>query len=486
MTAPGDTAVVTATRPRPIWKPSWVLAFGLVVFLFLIGTSNSRLLADSDTQWHIAIGRWILEHGAVPTVDSQSHTFLGKPWIAKEWLSQVALALVYRAAGWIGVIVLASGAIAVTFALLLRLLLHDLSTRAALTLTVAAFAMSAPHFLARPHVLAFPFVLLWTAGLVHAVEERRAPSWRLLPVLLAWANLHGGFTLGLALVAGFAIDAIVDAPSNTRRSTTLAWTTFILAAAFTACLTPYGPESIVVTLRILDLGEALPAIREWQPPDFRTQPVQELLLLGGLYGLVAIRLKVPLVRLLIVFGLLHLYLKHARNAELLATLAPLMLAPLLARQWPALGRTAPAQTAGPIANVIGILAAAFLGIGLARAAAPTPPANVLPGAALAFADQAGLTGHVFNDYDFGGALILRGIPTFIDGRGELYGGSFIKRYADAIQLRDGVQLDRMLDDYGIQWTLLRRNRPANHLLARLPGWTRVYGDDTVAIFRRQP
>ena len=34
------------------------------------------------------------------------------------------------------------------------------------------------------------------------------------------------------------------------------------------------------------------------------------------------RLKLPLLRLLIVLGLLHLYLRYARNAELLAMLAP--------------------------------------------------------------------------------------------------------------------------------------------------------------------
>jgi hypothetical protein len=481
--------MMTALPPRmpTALMPSAALAFGILVFVLVIGVTGQHLLADPDTQWHIAVGRWILEHGRVPTVDSHSQTFLGKPWIAKEWLSQVILALAYAAAGWNGVAVLAAGAVAITFSLMLRLLLRDLALLPALILAIAAIAMSSSHFLARPHVLAFPFMLLWTAGLVRAVEEKRTPSWRLLGALLAWANLHGGFTLGLVLVAAFALEAGVASPAGAvRRRTATAWTKFGVAATVTACLTPYGPESMLVTVRVLTLGEMLPAISEWQSPNFNKVPFHELLLLAGLFGLVAARVRVPLVRLLIVFGLLHLFLSHARNAELLATLAPLALAPCIARQWTVLGRTGPPPVARRATIGFSILAAALVGLGLARATAVTPPPGVLPAAALAFAQQSGVQGPVFNDYNFGGALILRGIPTFIDGRGELYGATFAKRYLAALYLRDGAQLGELLDEYGIQWTLLTNDRPANRVLERLPGWRRVYRDEIATAFERIP
>jgi 4-amino-4-deoxy-L-arabinose transferase-like glycosyltransferase len=172
---------------------------GVLVFIVLVNAGGMPLLADPDSQWHVAIGKWIVTNGAVPTVDSHSHTFLGKPWIAKEWLSQVAFAAAFGVGGWAGVVVLAAAAIAAAFALLLRLLLRDLAPLPALVLALAAAAMWAPQFLARPHVLALPFTLLWVAGLVQAVEHRRAPQPVLLLAMLMWANLHGGFTLGLLL-----------------------------------------------------------------------------------------------------------------------------------------------------------------------------------------------------------------------------------------------------------------------------------------------
>ena len=49
--------------------------------------------------------------------------------------------------------------------------------------------------------------------------------------------------------------------------------------------------------------------------------------------------------------------------------------------------------------------------------------------------DAGLKGRVLNYYNYGGDLIGAGIPTFIDGRGELYGRDFIGAYVNAVNLR---------------------------------------------------
>jgi hypothetical protein len=479
-------------RPRSAWALSAPLILGLGLFAFLVN-ANALLLSDPDSHWHIALGNWILTHGSVPTTDTFSFTFAGQPWIAKEWLSQLALAGAFNLGGWAGVTVLCAGAIAVTFALLLRLLLADLKLLPALMFTAVALVMMAPHLLARPHVLAFPLILLWVAGLVRAVEQRRAPEPVLLLVMLLWANMHGGFTLGLMLAGALALDAVVGArEASERRTLFVAWAKFGVAALLVACITPYGPESILVTLRIFGLGEALSTIAEWRSPDFQKQPLQEVVLLLAVYLALSRGLRLPLIRLLIVIGLLHLFLRYARNAELLATLAPLMIAPLLARQFPSIGTgrqakgpfTALARPAGPLAMVFclgvgGLLAGLLIGRG-----GIAPPSINAPVAALAYAQEAGLKGRVLNHYNYGGFLIGAGVPTYIDGRGELYGGEFIKRYADAVNLRAEEPFERLLERERIDWTLLPKDQPANQLLMQLPGWRRAYGDDTAVIFVR--
>ena len=210
-------SVASSLHRRSIWAPSLPLVIGLVVFIALNRSNGLPLLADPDTQWHVTVGQWILAHGTVPTIDSYSFTAAGQPWIAKEWLAQVLMALAYMAGGWGGVTALGALGFAVTAALMLRLLLRDLRPLPALLLVAMALIMTAPHFLARPFVLAFPCLLLWTVGLVRAVEERRAPSPWLLLCMLLWANLHGGFTFGLLLAGAFALDALVG-PSGARCS----------------------------------------------------------------------------------------------------------------------------------------------------------------------------------------------------------------------------------------------------------------------------
>ena len=290
----------------------------------LANVSGQPLLADPDSHWHVAVGRWILEHGSVPYTDAYSYTFTGRPWIAKEWLSQVLMALAFSAGGWGGVVALSAGAFAVTSAVLLRLLMQDLRPLPALLFTAAAFTMMASHFLARPFAFALPFMLLWVAGLVRAVEERRAPRPVLLAAMLAWANLHGGFTLGLMLCGPFALEALLNGRDVAeRKQAFMDWLKFGVAAVLVSCITPYGIGSLLVTFQIFGLGDALNLISEWKSPDFQTRPLQEAILLIGLYIVLARGVKLPLIRVLIVVGLMHMLLRYARNAELLATLAPL-------------------------------------------------------------------------------------------------------------------------------------------------------------------
>lgn len=489
-----------ADTARSPWALSWPMVLGLVVFVSLLNGDGVPLLADPDSHWHVAIGKWIVANLTVPTVDSHSHTFAGQPWIAKEWLSQTLLATAYEIGGWGAVAALAAAALAVTFAVMMRLLQRYLSPLPAGLFTIAAIVMTAPHFLARPHVLAFPFMLIWVAGLVRAVEERRAPGPLLLLAMLAWANLHGGFTLGILLAGAFALEALVTArDGQERRYLFIEWLKFGVATVLVACVTPYGPESILVTVRIFELGDALKMISEWKSPDFQSQPMQELILLVGLYLAFSRGLRLPFVRLLIVLGLLHLFLKYARNAELLAMLAPLAIAPVLAASWPKLRPNYETLTgsvwrnrlidlgrpAGRNAIALCLLLGVVFAGGMTRYAGIRPPESTTPAAAFDFIREANLQGRVFNHYGYGGFLIHAGIPTFIDGRGELYGGEFIKRYVEAVHLRGEASLGEMLDQYKVEWTFLLKDQPANKLLAEMPGWKLAYTDDAATIYVRR-
>jgi hypothetical protein len=459
--------------------PAWVwLGAGLYVGLLF---ASGGLLNDSDTYWQIAVGRWILDHGALPRVDVYSFSMPGEAWISSSWLAQVLYAAGYNMAGWAGPVVLAAGGIAATFALLACLLQRRLPSTCALLVALAAVVLSTPHFLARPHVLAMPFMLAWAHGLMTASERREPPSFWLLPLIALWANLHGGFVFGLVLAGAFAIDAAWNAEPARRKPLALRWATFGLAALGACCLTPYGWESILASRRILDLGELLRLISEWAPADFSKPSSFEFAILaligGALYH--GIRLSPP--RIALVLGLLHMALSHGRNLEVFALLLPLVVLNPVAQQLglrpDRSGRVAPASAA--------MLAAALVISTWAVVAhrVYAPPANQSPAAAVE-AIKAHHLQRVFNDRAFGGYLIWRQMPVFIDGRAELYGEKFTMAYYNAVELKDIGMLLGLLDRYGIDGLLLQPGVPAIGLLDHLGGWRRIHVDDAAIVYVR--
>src|SRR6476659_922325 len=92
------------------------IATKLLLVILLFGTplalaSIPRVFRDGDTSWHLAVGRWMFEHGAIPRVDVFSLTAAGKPWVAMEWLSDLIFAGAYWAAGYAGVAAIVAAAL---------------------------------------------------------------------------------------------------------------------------------------------------------------------------------------------------------------------------------------------------------------------------------------------------------------------------------------------------------------------------------------
>lgn len=472
-----------AAAPLRGLLPLWV---GLAVYVLLLAAGNA-LLNDPDTLWQITVGQWILDHHTVPIIDVYSFTMRGAPWISTEWLAQVMYAAAYDRVGWAGPVMLAALSIAATFALFTRYLAARLSGTATLVFASAALALMAPHLLARPHVLAMLPMVLWIGGLITAADRREAPSFRLLPWMALWANLHGSFVFGLMMVGPIGLDAVLTAERSARKALVMRWAVFGSAALLASFCTPYGWDVLLASAKILDLGAALPLIVEWRPQDFGHVGVFELCLLLGVGLLLYRGVKLPPMRVMMLLGLLHMALSHSRGADILALVAPLVVAAPLASQIGAAELSA-AEGMAPRSRVLlaclcaVILAGTALLVSL-HSYAPNPRAA--PAAAVAVLKKLKVT-RVFNDYDFGGYLIASGIAPFIDGRTELYGEKFFVDYSAASDLKDPDKLFHLLDRYRIQATLLRTQSPANKLLDHVDGWQTVYSDNIATIHVRKP
>jgi len=481
--------VVTARA----WQISLPLILGLLAYVY--GLSQGRgMLLDGDTLSHIVAGRWMLEHGVVPTQDPFSHTMRGAPWTAHEWLAQVVLAASYAAGGFNSVVALTAAAFAVTVAIFSRVLLRFLEPIYVLLFVILAAVMTSGHLLARPHILALPFLVAWMCELVRARSAGESPQLFMLALMTVWANLHGGFTLGLLLAGLFAVEAVIEAPAGARRAAARSWGLFLVLAFAFALLTPHGLDGILFTWHMLtNLDFTLSRVGEWRSPDFHQPQPLELWLLAALGFALMRGVRFPPVRVAIVLLLAHLALKHIRNVELLGLLGPLALAPAFAahrnqahseeRQLDTLDRafqklSAPAGRGAIVVTLLALVLVTGL-VDRMRTLEPMGPAKAVQAARAAH-----LSGPVFNAYSWGGYLMFIGIPPFIDGRADMYGDAHVKEFIEATAPTSADTLHKVLDKYHVTWTLLDSTSLAIPLLDLSPDWRRVYADEQAVVHAR--
>jgi len=465
--------MTTALERRNDERARFLVLWVIPIVVGALTAFARPILNDGDTFWHIAAGRWMIAHAAVPPTDPFSFTFVGRPWITHEWLTEVMMAGAFLAGGWAGVMLLTGLSMGALTALLGGWLLRWLSPLSAIVALALGLGCIAPGLLARPHLIVLPVIALWTIELLTARAENRAPSIWLIPLMGLWANLHGSFVVGAALLAAFALETLLDV-KRWRRATLLGWAVVLVGAGLATLATPHGLAGLAFPLQVLNM-RTLPAITEWRGPNFLKLEPLEIALLAGLFVLFWRGAKLTAVRALIVLGLVHMSLQHVRQEVLLGAIAPLIVAEPVGRS---LGAAGPKAISWSLPKAQATLGAALFGLAIAarllipevRVDGPTAPIT-----ALAHVPPDLRRAPVLNDYDFGGYLIFAGVKPFIDGRADMYGDAFVAN-DDLIQRGDAGAAVAAIDRYHIRWALLRPDRPLVSVLERTPGWETAYKD----------
>src|ERR1039458_1815626 len=165
----------------------FVLSAVVLLYALLAGL---RTVWDFDLPWQLATGRWISQHRGIPSVDVFSYTAQGQPWIypVGSGLFFYAAFLLggYSLLSWVG-----AAACAGTLALLLR-------RGNIFSAAVALFAV--PQIAARTTPRADMFTLVLFAAFLSLLWEQHetgsARLWLLPMLMVAWVNLHLGFSSG--------------------------------------------------------------------------------------------------------------------------------------------------------------------------------------------------------------------------------------------------------------------------------------------------
>lgn len=486
-----DLAAARSSKPAvrgPLIRPDrypfldklLVAVFVLAVPVFL--GSNWTVFRDGDVSWHVAAGRWIVEHGRVPSVDPFSFTMAGKPWVAFEWGAEVIYWLAYRAAGFAGLAAVVAAALMALFSILFAYLRPRAGPVALLGAFVVTTVILMPFILARPHVLSWPFLAAWSALLFHYRDQKLVPPLGLALLVFVWANVHGSYFAGFIVAAAVALDAVIEAGWN--RQVIARWFMFGLASLLASLLNANGIAGLLHPLTISGMS-TLPSIAEWGPSSPRSTPFFYFALLTVSGALLWARPKLRAGEILLLLVTLAMALFHIRHQSVFVIIAALIVTPKLAHPV-ARDAVPPFGSVKAARNWVtgaAIVAAIIL---VVRAAIPIVPRET-------FSNPRGLIAHVpaefrsepvLNEYGMGGPLILAGIRPYIDGRADMYGDDFHRDYRNMTG-GDWDAFERAVQKYEIRWTMLRNGGRLVHELDRSADWCRVYSDHVGVIHVRR-
>jgi hypothetical protein len=533
---------------RALSRHGWLLL--LVPVLALTVALTAGYLWNEDFWWYLSSGRVVLEHGGLPDVDPILYTSApsggeapggGTGWVYHSWLWTVLVAGL-DALGGLGLVVLFHALVATTIVTLIytsaRVDRYGLVNALAAVLFLAA---AGPRLCGKAELATWLMLVLFFLVL----DRRERFTWKegvgLAALQVLWANLHGGFPLGIFVALCYAAggwaqerfhrgtesrEAGADAHSPSRWPPL--WYPAVLFAVsvadprlFLERLRPFGLALDSPTSQPLGTS-GTPLILEWRSPfspnlDDPTARWLFFAALGlGLVGFARARLR-SLPRLLFFAGLAVLAATAVRHNTLLALAAALVTVANLSdaragrgaeagaatrgkkRQRPrrdrrgALGRRAYPVACGVVG--IGLLAAAGLlwigrdGFdgGQPRGFFAVKPSLASPDA-VRYVREQGLPGPIFNDYVLGaylGAELYPDRQVFIDSRvlDPTLVESYTRMIGSATAWRDAETR------YGFRTVILghysKSVRSALGVtLLRDPRWRLVYAGPLAVVFAR--
>jgi hypothetical protein len=363
------------------------------------------------------------------------------------------------------------------------------------------------HFSARPHTFAYLLMVVWLIALLNGFDKDKPALPRLYvtaPLMVLWANLHGSFTFGLLLLYIFAAFCLwrgwIERDLAECRRIVLS----VAVVSLCTLATPYFALPFTMTSTLLGNSLITSHIIEWLPPNFQLHRDWLIYFLVIVVAVPAFGVRLNGPRLVVLVTLTILALSYNRGMFTFLLLAPLVIAVPMAKSVRYFGRQDPIdqdqidQDAAPADPVVGFLARrsrpvliscvmVFVAVQIVAGWRPIAPDQAIsPAAAIDHVRRTGITGNVFNDYNFGGFLIAEGIPTFIDGRAELFSKADLFRdFFGIVECRDLGRALALFDQHKIAWVILKPDAPLAKALAREPQWQGVFADKTAVVFVRR-
>ncbi len=480
--------------------------------LLLIVVADSAQFPDPDLWGHLRFGQAALASGHVIARDTYSYSVAGGLWRNHEWLTEIIMAIAYNSLGVVGLKLWKFACVAATMVLMaLGLAETGASPTIQLnTLGLAALAM-VPQNQFRPQLFTFMLLAATLALLARDNYRGSAPLWLVVPIMMLWGNLHGGFIIGIATMAVYTgVTGLQDLMVGRGLGRALRLGLITLAGTLATLVSPYGIENWLVVINALKVHAAHPIIADWQPllhamlREWRLNNVSVVFFVCGIVIITAFAITfiraprggdLPLAVIAALVSVAAFAAVRNMPLAMVACAAPLarhteLIAARRRNRKLAQGPADVSATPGDRSGVNPWLVA-FTAIVLAVVAGLFSPrlaveATEYPVGAVAFMRQHDLHGNILGEFGWGQYLIWHlepGSKVFIDGRYDsVYPEAVVNQYLDLSFGNSGAL--KALRAYPHDFVLLPVKAAGRAVMESAPGWQLVYRDGTAVLFAR--
>ncbi len=463
----------------------FVISFACVNYL----VNAPLLLAHYDLGWHLAAGDLIRDRGSIPFHDPWSFTAGARQWFNLSWLWDVIASALFQHTNFAGLILFVVACGAVIAGYLTSVCLSTGASAAAVCISVLSACLLYPAFATlypNVYLAASPNISTMLFSVIFYGECLKRTRWvYLLPaIMVLWANLHGGFLLGLIIVGVFCGVALLKRDWVNFRIYGLVGVGCFIATF----INPLGWHIYQGLATVLGhFSQAY--ITEWWP-YYRNIAVPGSIP-SIIYILTFVGLELrhrglrPIEPRLLSWLFLFLGLYQFRYMSFFFMFSTVPLALHLDRLLPKRPNNLTVERSLLAA---GIIAACALPLVYMR----IDPALGLP-RMLSEQDILYLQTHfsharLLNHWNYGGVLIFRtrgAIPVFVDGRASTaYPDALLRDYFKLVELEfDETAWDATLEQYQIDAVLwVKAHEELRRFLVGKRGWKEAYAGSYASIY----
>jgi hypothetical protein len=472
---------------------SWVKFLFWIYLLFLAWAAGTVTNPADPDLWHrLATGEYLWHTGHFPQGDTFSYLSDYQRVADHEWGGGVLFYALWQGWGPSAIVLTKLVTLAVTLALVARAGIGGrrptawvMGFYALVLLTLLPSFQSTVRCMIFTHV----FLALWVFWFQHERYGHAVATWWYVLTMIVWANLHGGFVVGLGWLV------LVTVIEASQRRNWKKWALRLGLCSLATLINPFGWRLWISTARALTVSRT--GITEWAPVSFGSQPLAypgyKILFVAVIIAL-AIQIyrkgwrRLDRAALILIGAFMILSLTSARHTSLFAIVAGAFIPGIFPLKWPYDLRRRPLRRLAAVgmnfALVVVPLFAALIVLPQGAGLRLEYPPVACPMGAVDFLKSQDIRGKLLVPFNYGSYALweLRGkMRVSMDGRYDLvYLTETYRRVDGFFGARPGWH--NLLTNPAPDAVLVPRDNAVYLKLRDEPGWKEAWGDSVDAVF----